>query len=67
MGKGLLAPACNDTHNSLLAEHSKDLALCLMPKLTNTKLNPMWDTVQKIICYKHACKGAKSRLRNTEC
>jgi len=40
MGKGLLAPACNDTRNSLLA-------LCLVFKLTNAKLNPRWDTVQR--------------------
>lgn len=65
MGKGLLAPACNDTHNSLLVEHS-DLALCLGSTLTNTKLNPKWDRVQKIICYKLVCEGAKAGFRNTE-
>lgn len=65
MGKGLLAAACNDIHNSLLVEHS-DLALCLVSKLTNTKLNPKWDRVQKIICYKLVCEGAKAGLRNTE-
>lgn len=47
MGEGLLAPACNDTHNSALAEQSEDLALCLVSKLIKTNLNPRWDTIQK--------------------
>lgn len=38
--KGLLAPACNDTHNSLLTVHSEDLTLSL--GWTNTNLSGAW-------------------------
>lgn len=66
MGKGLLAPTCKDTYKSLLSEHSEDLALCLVSKWTNTKLNPKWNTVQENLTSKHACKGEKAELGNTE-
>lgn len=63
MGSGLLAPACNDTYNSLPAEHSQDLAPYLVYKLTSTKLNPKWNTVQKPIYCKRAYRGAKDGLK----
>lgn len=59
MGQGSLDLACNGTHNSLLTEHSGNLALSF--RWTNTKLNPM---AQKLVCCRYACK---SKIRAQKC